>query len=39
MGSKAAILITMFVALLPFMALGLLYVVAVDGIVHHFRGV
>lgn len=37
--SSKAVIITMFVALLPFMALGLLYVVAVDGIVHHFRGV
>lgn len=38
MGSKA-IIVTMFIALLPLMVVGLLYVVTTDSIVHHFRGV
>lgn len=38
MGSKA-IIVTMFIALLPLMVVGLLYVVMADGIVHHFRGI
>lgn len=37
--SSKAVIITMFIALLPLMVVGLLYVVATDSIVHHFRGV
>ena len=37
--SSKAVIITMFIALLPLMVVGLLYVVTLDGIVHHFRGI